>query len=273
MSRFFAFGCSYTDYCYPTWADLYSLEFGEYYNLAQIGAGNQCIFEKLIEADVTYQFKPDDTIIIMWSTCHRHDIYKDGEWKTPGNIFSADQWYDEAYIRKYFDIEGSILHTFNYIYAAKKLLKQTGSKWSMGSMASMTSAINENLHQYGILFKYLEKLTKVKTIFTEFPKLQKYEFLFESDWLSIDAMTNSKKYYNQSDFCMIKQDGGDGQLHRDFHPSPLMHLGWLLRNNIISDTKKQLQIIKEWSQHFPDNTIAETEKSEKWLANNMRNLR
>ena len=272
MSRFFAFGCSYTHYLYPTWADLYGAEFDEYYNLAQIGAGNQCIFEKLVEADITYQFKPDDTIIIMWSTCHRHDLYKDNKWVTPGHIFSAAQVYDEEYIRNYFDIKGSILHTFNYIYAAKKLLEQTDSKWSMGSMASMTSAINEKLHQYGILFKYLEKLTKVKTIFTEFPELQKYEFLFESDWLSLDAITNSKKYYDYADFCMLSYSGEYCDLERDHHPSPKMHLGWLVRNNIITNTEKQEQIIQEWSQQFPNNIIEDTERSEIWVADNMRRL-
>lgn len=270
MGRFFAFGCSFTDYPTPTWADFYGSQADEYYNLAKVGAGNRYIFEKLVEADITYQFNIWDTIIIMWSTYHRHDLYKDGGWSTPGNIFSASEVYDEDYIAKYFDIEGCILHTFNYIHAAKKLLRQSNANWKMTSMAPMTTPINEPLHQFGILHRYLERLTEVKTIFTEFPNLQKYESLFDSDWLSIDAMTHSKKFYREEDFSQISYDGPTGQLHRDHHPTPRMHLDWLVRNDLLNNTEKQEQLLQEWSQLFPDNKIQDTEKSEIWLSNNIR---
>ena len=33
ISRFFAFGCSYTNWPHPTWADFIGINFEEYYNL------------------------------------------------------------------------------------------------------------------------------------------------------------------------------------------------------------------------------------------------
>ena len=44
-SRFFAFGCSFTSYYWPTWADIIGQEFSDrYYNLAMCGAGNEFMF-------------------------------------------------------------------------------------------------------------------------------------------------------------------------------------------------------------------------------------
>jgi len=122
VSRLFVFGCSFTNYIWPTWADLLSYNYDEYYNYGKAGAGNQFIFEQIVEANVTHQFCPDDTVIVMWSTYQRHDIFKDGAWNTPGNIFNSSGVFDQSYIEKYFDIKGSILHSLNFISAIQELL-------------------------------------------------------------------------------------------------------------------------------------------------------
>ena len=49
MSRLFTFGCSFTHWSWPTWADILGREFDEYENWGQRGGGNVFIFHSLIE--------------------------------------------------------------------------------------------------------------------------------------------------------------------------------------------------------------------------------
>lgn len=86
MSRFFAYGCSFTKYYYPTWADIIINDVDEGYNCGRLGSGNQLIANRICETNALKKFNRDDTIIIMWSNFFRDDVYKDG-WQTKGNIF------------------------------------------------------------------------------------------------------------------------------------------------------------------------------------------
>ena len=58
--RIFAFGCSLSQYFYPTWADVAIYEYkqkgyhGE--NWSRSGAGNQYIFTRLWEANTVHKF-------------------------------------------------------------------------------------------------------------------------------------------------------------------------------------------------------------------------
>lgn len=64
--RFFAFGCSYTDYNWATWADgmCYDLDRQgwETYNYGNSGMGNEHILNSLVAADLKHQFTDDDVI-------------------------------------------------------------------------------------------------------------------------------------------------------------------------------------------------------------------
>jgi len=86
LSRFFAYGCSFTKYYYPTWADIIINDVDEGYNCGRLGSGNQLIANRICETNALKKFNRDDTIIIMWSNFFRDDVYKDG-WQTKGNIF------------------------------------------------------------------------------------------------------------------------------------------------------------------------------------------
>ena len=49
MSRLFVLGCSFTNYAWPTWADMLGTEFEVYENWGYPGLGNRAICERLIE--------------------------------------------------------------------------------------------------------------------------------------------------------------------------------------------------------------------------------
>jgi hypothetical protein len=80
--RFFAFGCSFTNWLWPTWADIVASHFDEYYNYGYSGRGNWYIYNMLLDADRTHKFTKDDTVIIQWSEWTRVDELIDGYWTT-----------------------------------------------------------------------------------------------------------------------------------------------------------------------------------------------
>lgn len=106
--RFFAFGCSFTQYGWPTWADFVALEAGpgtEYYNFGRSGAGNQYIANTIAQADSKYNFTKDDLVMVCWSNVHREDriFYNEQEtpaWTVPGNL-TTQEFYDQEWLDKF----------------------------------------------------------------------------------------------------------------------------------------------------------------------------
>ena len=101
-SRFFAFGCSYTNWleC-PTWADFIGINFDEYRNYGKPGASNTYIMQKLIEADTLYNLNTDtDFVMVALSGFGRFTyltIPEDAEhgnsynWQTHGDILFPNE--------------------------------------------------------------------------------------------------------------------------------------------------------------------------------------
>lgn len=93
-NRFFAFGCSYTNYSYPTWADYIGVTFDQYYNYARAGCSNTFIMNRVVEADEKYKFNSEtDLIIIMITGFGRFSHMNAKEhpkrdWVTHGDLMS-----------------------------------------------------------------------------------------------------------------------------------------------------------------------------------------
>lgn len=89
VKRFFAFGCSFTSYHWPMWPDIVKHELGdvEYHNFGMCGAGNQFIAHSVYNANETYNFGPEDLVMICWSSAFRNDWYINSDWKCEGNAF------------------------------------------------------------------------------------------------------------------------------------------------------------------------------------------
>lgn len=122
--RFFAFGCSFTGYFWPTWADVLATEMPntEYYNLGKCGAGNMFIIQRLLEANAKFKFNEHDLIIVMWTTFCREDRYVNGYWHTPGNIFTQNT-YDMKWVKKFADPIGYLMRDLTLITTATAYLK------------------------------------------------------------------------------------------------------------------------------------------------------
>lgn len=133
-SRFFAFGCSMTDYWWPTWADIIANEFETAYNFGRSGAGNTFISLQIAEANQRYKFNKNDLVMVMWTGTTREDRYINNYWQTPGNIYSQD-FYDAEYIRRYSDVRGYLIRDLGLISLSDKLLESTGCTYHMLNMS------------------------------------------------------------------------------------------------------------------------------------------
>ena len=130
-NRFFAFGCSFTSYAWPTWADILGRNYVEYFNYGQYGCGNHYIFNALMEADQYHKITKDDLVIIQWSCSSREDRYKNGEWITPGGVAN---YYTSKELNKFFDFRGFVIRDSAMIKAAKLFLDNIGCEYYFTAM-------------------------------------------------------------------------------------------------------------------------------------------
>ena len=136
MSRLFTFGCSFTNYRWSTWADCLAPEFDYFENWGQSGAGNEFIFNSVMEADQRHKFGPNDTVIVCWTTATREDRYVDGRWHTLGNMFTCPI-YNKEYLATHIDERGLMIRTMAYIKATKTLLESKPCHWKFLAMADL----------------------------------------------------------------------------------------------------------------------------------------
>jgi len=104
--RCFAFGCSFTNWFYPTWADFIGINFNNFYNFAKGGTSNTLMFQRLIEVDQIYKFEKTDTILWGLTNLSRHNFFVQGREKTflfgCGALNKPDQWFEEHHKYKEF---------------------------------------------------------------------------------------------------------------------------------------------------------------------------
>lgn len=114
--RIFTFGCSFTAWWWPTWAEVihYESPQAEFYNLGKSSVGNQFISIRLSEAARYYNFNQDDLICIMWSTFFREDRYYQNDWHFSGPIMLNLHEYGEKW-HQTCDLKGYLIRDINLI--------------------------------------------------------------------------------------------------------------------------------------------------------------
>ena len=132
--RFFAFGCSFTLYKWPTWADY--LHAGniaaQYQNWALPGGSNDFIFHSLTECDALNKINKNDLVVIMWSQPHRiADYSHESGWDMPGNAYL---YQPRERMLQYYNDEQNALENLSYFYGAKELLENKNCDWLFTSI-------------------------------------------------------------------------------------------------------------------------------------------
>jgi hypothetical protein len=210
--RIFTFGCSFTHYAWPTWADIIIKEFQSQgipgYNFGIAGLGNVGIYHVMLQAHIKYKFTADDLILVLWTTYNREDRLKDGVWQAVGSVFNNDI-YDKKFARKYWDLSNDLVKNYSAIISANVLIPK------LKNMSSLT-------------FEWYSKKDDVTTLYTE---LEENITNFYKD--SLPSLLNID--VNECDFYKQLNDG---------HPSVLAHLGIAdkiaLHNNFFISEKTKI---------------------------------
>jgi len=179
MKRLFTFGCSFTQYTWPTWADILGREFDHFENWGHCGGGNQFIFNSIVECLVKNKLSQNDQIIIMWTNIAREDRYANNKWSHTGNIFQSGKSTIGNFHTKFLsDIKGYLIRDLAIIHATKKLLEQYNIPYIFTCMVPI-----DNSEQYcispiegidNILSAYQEDINCIRT--------SVYESIFNFDW-------------------------------------------------------------------------------------------
>ena len=241
--RLFTFGCSFTNYFWPTWNSFLALDdrWDEYENWALKGIGNQAIFERLTECIATKNLTSSDTVIVQWSGVYRHDILHSGKgWANTGGL-GHSKLFDSSWFDKFFDQEAYNFHTLTYIVAAQILLEKTNCIWRMTSMDD---------------FKFFDTTRFIETGAADTALMDmnpswrnKFEHIFsknKDNWIEHiaydDSATSSNlhKWYDES---------VDKEPWPDWHPTPLQSWSWA-RNSLLpslglKETELQQETVEE----------------------------
>ena len=219
MNRLFTFGCSFTRYVWPTWADILGKEFDYYENWAKTAAGNQFIFNSLIEANIRNNFSDNDTVIIMWSSIYRDDRYLNGKWIVRGED-----------VKKLNDNRGYLIRDLAIITSTLELLKYWKVKYHFLSVTPLDAIdhcgeCSDGVKRTVPLDQEVIDLyaSTIKNI-----KPSAYEVIFNFNWESRPVLVQNK--YKRI----------------DFHPLPLEHLEYIEKilpeYSISASTRK-------WAEH------------------------
>jgi hypothetical protein len=217
VKRFFAFGCSFTEYHWTTWPEIVAEDLGidEYYNFGKIGGGNEFIFNRLMQADQVFHFNENDLVIVCWTNSCREDRYTNGKWILPGNIYTQDE-YSKDFIKKYYiNPEESLLHDFAYIKASRTLLEHKNTQWHFLQMLDLLKFPNQWETDIKMSAGFANLFEKEKLFLN--PSF--YEVLWEND-------LDNKFHLERKRFKYI-----------DYHPNPKEHFEYL-KGVFINDWKQ-----------------------------------
>ena len=119
--RIFAFGCSYTRFPWPTWADIiaYDLDI-PFENWANAGHGNVSIAHHMLECNLLKKFTTKDLILVCWSTWNREDRLMQDGWHAGGNILN-NNFYGRKWLKKYWSEYNDTAKNCYAIISANKM--------------------------------------------------------------------------------------------------------------------------------------------------------
>ena len=102
-------GCSYTEYCWSTWADMLGLHYAEHQAMGCSGIDNAGIARKVVS-----HTKPGDTVVIMWSSFDRWSRYKNNgkefTWQHTGSVKT-----DKTFLVNYYHPIERFQTTMDYV--------------------------------------------------------------------------------------------------------------------------------------------------------------
>lgn len=143
--RVIVFGCSWTRYYWPTFANVISDMLNiPLINKGRPGIGNIAILHKMLDFDIDIGFNDDDLILVNWSSWGREDrIGEDSKWKAGGNVIDS-KFYGPAFAKQYQSAENDFIRNAGAIIMANRMFNIT-------YQSSMNDINEEHLALFGML--------------------------------------------------------------------------------------------------------------------------
>ena len=190
MKRLFTFGCSFTKYFWPTWADIVARDYDFYVNWAKIAVGNAYISASIAEANLKYKFTKEDTVLIMWTYPTREDRYTH-MWCTT-NLFNLDPFHNhlgltEDWVKKYITTRGLFYKNITSIYFTKKMLDGIGCNYKMLQLVDITKTCHFNYSINSNNSNYIEDLIKNFREVIDILQPSICDVVFKGDWKNIES--------------------------------------------------------------------------------------
>lgn len=235
--RLFTFGCSFTAYSWPSYADMFSIYFDEYQNWALAGLGNRAIAERIAECHATQNISKDDVVIVQWSTHLRNDFFSVGPgtdrrpgWRTAGSLFNYKNvnLYDQKWFDIFFHEPAYFMHTLNEIVLVQNLLNGTGCTWYMTSIGDLRNIGTDILDGDG----YGENVLPFKSQTGDYVGWEHSPILKETYNKAIWGKHKNHWLKPLSVFCKEQMPNDFYEFLKgdsDFHPSTKQHAYWLLQ--------------------------------------------
>ena len=227
--RFFAFGCSFTDFHWPTWADIIGREIPYYENWGKAGGGNQFIFNSFIECDAKYNFNKDDLVVIMWSSIEREDRYTGSNWLVAPHT-QRTRIYGDKWVKQFGnEIRGFLIRDLAVIRAAQQILKTRHCDWANLSVSPISKMDRSTIDVIDLnhLNELHRRYVKLHT------DLCLGKLVTEPHAHSPDVLTfYSEVFKNIEDSCLSVVFKGEWNTpprpaKNDSHPTPNEHLQYL----------------------------------------------
>lgn len=211
MRRLFTFGCSFTQWNWPTWADILGRNYDSYENWGIAGIGNRAIAQRVSECVLKNQFTDQDTIIVQWTDYHRFDqhikdLFPESSWRLGGSLHVKST--EIEYIRDTWREGSYIYESLNSVHQTKALLSSLPCKFYMVSRTDMS--VDLELH----------------------PELDFFRPVLDyPEWIGDPIQTFVDQLEYQGKSMMIKDAAMFGiPISRpvlDLHPLPGHYLMWL----------------------------------------------
>lgn len=208
VKRIFAFGCSFTKHCYPTWADIISKEAPNalYINLAITGLGNQGISSRLVEASKRFKFCDTDLILLMYSTTFREDRYIGDGWKSYGSVYN-NHFYDRQFIDKYVDPIGMLIRDLATMELTNNYIESLSSQSIVLRSVPIDNESDDNRFNRSAKFRTL---------------LQLYKGLLDSMPPTLLELELNNQWRNH-----VRYQDMFGEIINDSHPTPDVYYSYL----------------------------------------------
>lgn len=220
--RLFTFGCSFTFYRYPTWANIIrkNMPDAEFYNFAASGAGNLMISNRITEISRKFEFNETDLVMVMWSTHCREDRFKNRAWLPIGNIFSQTH-YDEEFVKTHCDPLGYLIKDLSLIDLTTTYLRNNPADYfQMMSVPVTYQHDGDNI-----------------TIKNDV--LETYQSLISSFKLSLLESLPDQKWPTHISYF----DDFSNRTTREYHPTPLQYYEYLCQLDFpMTDTSKEYAV-------------------------------